>query len=200
MSKLLPHEDHPLELCCYAFADHICPFFHSLGFTPNGLTTIANIGAIIALVSAYRKNANVWLVVGVVIKYLFDCADGHFARKYKMTSKWGDTYDHVSDLIFVIGMIIVIVTRYGFVDWAYPYRGYFIALMLFFVFMTYVHAGCQETLNAKRKEGADPSDTLAFCKGACPGNPEETIQYTRWFGCPVVPTVFATFSLVYLLK
>ena len=41
-----------------------------------------------------------------LISYSFDCIDGHIARKYKMFSKYGDIYDHVSDafkfaLIFI---------------------------------------------------------------------------------------------------
>jgi hypothetical protein len=67
MSKLENHQEHPLELLCYAFAEKTSPFFRSLNFTPNGLTTVSNMGALIALYGAYNKMYGV-LIVGYVIK------------------------------------------------------------------------------------------------------------------------------------
>ena len=42
-----------------------------------------------------------------IIAYYFDCADGKMARKYKMTSKFGDMYDHYSDY-FKFGLLFVL--------------------------------------------------------------------------------------------
>lgn len=35
----------------------------------------------------------------MIVSYFFDCADGHMARKYNMTSKFGDYYVHISDIV-----------------------------------------------------------------------------------------------------
>ena len=104
MSKLQPHQEHPGEVLCYRFAEAVSPFFKRLGFTPNGLTTISNVGALMALYGAANRMTTLF-VLGYAIKYLFDCADGYFARRYQMTSRFGDLYDHVSDLLFVLGLL-----------------------------------------------------------------------------------------------
>jgi phosphatidylglycerophosphate synthase len=51
----------------------------------------------------FRLAAVMWLFA-----YYFDCLDGYVARKYKMASKWGSMYDHVSDILFLILVIISI--------------------------------------------------------------------------------------------
>ena len=41
-------------------------------------------------------------IIGTILwflSYYFDCADGKMARKFKMISKFGDIYDHTSDII-----------------------------------------------------------------------------------------------------
>ena len=50
------------------------------------------------------------LLDGIVGMGLFgwDCLDGYVARKYKMASKWGSMYDHVSYHLFLILVIIFI--------------------------------------------------------------------------------------------
>lgn len=196
MSKLEPHQENPLEVLCYKFAEKISPFFRSLNFTPNGLTTISNIGAIIALYGTYHKRAEL-IVVGFVIKYLFDCADGYYARRYKMTSKFGDVYDHGSDLIFVLGIVWILWTKFTFRAWAYPYRGYFIAGAILFVFMSWLHMGCQETLYSK-KTGKTPTQTLKFSQDSCP-NAERMVHFTKWVGSPVVPVLLGLGAILFVL-
>lgn len=197
MSKLENHQEHPLELLCYTFAEKTSPFFRSLNFTPNGLTTVSNIGALIALYGTYNKIYSL-LIVGYVIKYLFDCADGYYARKYKMTSAWGDKYDHYSDLIFFVLLLWVLWTRFTFQTWAFPYRGYMIALFLFFMVMTWIHMGCQEVIYSE-KTGKPATETLHFYQKACP-QPHKFIQVTKWFGSTIVPVFYGLLCILFVLK
>ena len=44
----------------------------------------------------------------LVFRWYFDFADGIFARKYKNTTKFGDFYDHIVDILFSIGIFAVI--------------------------------------------------------------------------------------------
>jgi phosphatidylglycerophosphate synthase len=196
MSKLEEHQDHPLELVCYQFAEKISPFFRQLGFTPNGLTTISNVGAVMCLYGVYKKKP-ILIAVGFVIKYLFDCADGFFARKYKMTSKWGDKYDHYSDWIFSVLLLWVLWTKTSFQYWAFPYRGYIIAVFLFLGFMTWIHTGCQEAIQLEKN--GETSETLSFSQKACP-HPHQFIKVTRWFGSTIVPALFVLLCLLFVFE
>jgi len=53
--------------------------------------------------------------------------DGHYARKYKMTSKFGDLYDHIKDYTILALMLIIIFMRYNG-----GYYEYIIIGMIFF--------------------------------------------------------------------
>ena len=78
---------------------HTLPFWHSIGFTPNGLTTLGLISSIMFFVYFNKSNLLLTLVF-LVLRWYFDYADGMLARKYKLTSKFGDYYDHITDWIF----------------------------------------------------------------------------------------------------
>jgi phosphatidylglycerophosphate synthase len=179
MSKLPAHQEHPGEVLCYRFADWISPFFKRLNFTPNGITTLSNVGAAVALYGAYTKNRTLFLA-GYVAKYIFDCTDGLYARKYGMTSGTGDLYDHISDLAFMVLLLWVLWTTFRFTAAADPYRGYLIAFYGLMVFASWIHMGCQEVLYA-RTSGKPSSATLSWYQQACP-NPDSYVRFTRWIG------------------
>ena len=86
---------------------HTLPFWHSIGFTPNGLTTLGLISSILCLLFFYKHNL-LYAIVFLVLRWYFDYADGMLARKYKETSKFGDYYDHITDWIFYFGLIYTI--------------------------------------------------------------------------------------------
>lgn len=197
MSKLESHQEHPLEILCYKFADFISPFCYNIGLTPNGLTTISNIGAVIAIYAALKKNY-VLFTIGYIVKYLFDCADGFFARKYKMTSKFGDKYDHYSDIAFWTILIWVLWNKFSFRKWAFPYRGFFIAGMLGILIMTWIHMGCQEVIYAAKSK-LPTTATLDLYKKSCP-QPETLIRYTRWTGSTIVPVIYGLICVLFILK
>ena len=56
---------------------------------------------IFGLSSVYFLKSDKYILSSICyfLAYFYDCADGKMARKYNMTSKYGDLYDHVSDLI-----------------------------------------------------------------------------------------------------
>ena len=77
------------------------PYFYKIGFTPNMLTTLSFIFTIAFAICFYNRE---FLFAGIfyMISYFFDCCDGNFARTYNMQSKFGDYYDHVTDLLGII--------------------------------------------------------------------------------------------------
>ena len=44
--------------------------------------------------------------------YLFDCLDGQYARAYGMVSKFGDYYDHITDVGSMVGLLVILAVRY----------------------------------------------------------------------------------------
>lgn len=76
----------------------------ALGFTPNGLTTLGLLSSIGSLY-CFQKNKLKLASLLVVARMYFDYADGLFARKYEMSSQFGDYYDHFVDLTFLLGFV-----------------------------------------------------------------------------------------------
>jgi phosphatidylglycerophosphate synthase len=174
MRKIPPSQENPLDVVNINLMDSTCPFFQNLGFTPNGITTLSLIMGIIALVFLWHYN---WLgfAISYYISYLFDCLDGHYARKYNMVSKFGDIYDHVKDVLVVVGIFVVIILRYNV---SKPvWINIIIVTAIMSILMT-AQLGCQERIYPKTD-----SATLNFSQQLCIGDPSQTIKITRWFGC-----------------
>ena len=71
---------------------------------------LTSLSLIITLIGIYLLNNQYYISSSILIfiGYYFDCADGLLARKYNMTSKFGDYYDHIRDHIKIILLFIVI--------------------------------------------------------------------------------------------
>ena len=77
-------------------------FWRSMGVTPNILTGIGSLSSMSAMY-AFRKNAHPLITtIFVLLRMYFDYADGMFARKYNMTTAFGDWFDHASDVGFFL--------------------------------------------------------------------------------------------------
>jgi len=92
----------------YKLSDELSPYFKQINFTPNMITTLALFSTLASIYNIANGNC-MNAALFYAISYFFDCMDGHFARKYKMTSPFGDYYEHIVDWIrnmAVIGMIL----------------------------------------------------------------------------------------------
>ena len=96
--KKLPDQyENPVDVLLLEVNQYLNPIYRSLGFSPNILTTLSLVVTIIGLVG-YRYG---YIVTGSIlyfVGYYFDCADGNYARKYQLVTKFGDYYDHISDV------------------------------------------------------------------------------------------------------
>ena len=83
-------------------------FLHTkIGLSPNNITLI-NATIITNNVIRYWLNKNyIYAFLFLYLRNIFDGLDGYIARKYKLVSRVGDIYDHVSDSIF-IGLTVMI--------------------------------------------------------------------------------------------
>ena len=87
-----------LDIPFKKFVDSTIPCWKSLGFTPNMLTTLSLISSLLFAYFFYRNN--LLSIPFLLLHMYFDEADGHLARRYKMTSVIGDYYDHGVDMLF----------------------------------------------------------------------------------------------------
>tara|TARA_B100000214_G_scaffold299522_1_gene229690 strand:+ start:165 stop:734 length:570 start_codon:yes stop_codon:yes gene_type:complete len=99
MVRKYPEElDNQIDNLIYDNLDKPTKLFHNLGFTPNGITTLSLISSMLSIYF-FQKKEYTCSAITYGLNYYFDCMDGFMARKYKQYSKFGDIYDHLTDII-----------------------------------------------------------------------------------------------------
>ena len=83
------------------------PIWHTIGCTPNVLTTLGLLSSGLCIFYTHQRNA-VAALVFLWLRIFFDYADGLLARKYDQVTRVGDWYDHISDIAFAIGIIYIL--------------------------------------------------------------------------------------------
>ena len=184
--KVERYQSNPVDNILVDINEILNPVFKSLDFTPNTLTTLS---LLFTLVSGYyfsinyRYSSSFFYMVG----YYFDCADGNYARTYKMVSKFGDLYDHITDLIKIGIFLILLYTEYydktRFIN--------FFVVFLALSFLATIHLGCQEALYGKSNESMFLTLTKKFCI-----DPKH-INITRYFGTGTVQLFIALVLIFY---
>ena len=177
MRKIDNSYENPFDNMMIDLSESVSGGFKELDMTPNDITTLSNISAFITVLLLLNAKYN-WAAFMFVLAYFFDCLDGYYARKYKMTSPIGDAYDHYSDLT---KMIVIIYTLY----YINPSKfNHVLPLIVIAVFLCFVQLGCQEMVYHKNE-----SDSLNFMKTLCivkdPKDKEEIksiLEKTRYFG------------------
>ncbi len=102
----IPNEyENIVDLNIMKFINSHIHIYKKLGFTPNKLTIMAMITAILTLYLIHKKEYK-YAAIFFLISYYFDSADGKFARKYNMVTKFGDYFDHGVDTLKYILIII----------------------------------------------------------------------------------------------
>ena len=182
--KIKREYENPIDNIIIDITEKFNPIYKKLGFTPNILTTISLVSSLIGLYLYKTKN----IVLGATlffIGYCFDCADGNFARKYKMETVFGDYYDHASDSLKLILLFYVLLT----LKLKKNVKLYLILITLLLNILMLIHIGCQEkyynTNGSSNKSLKNPqSDSLKKLENYCPN--KKNIYLTRWFGCGTV--------------
>lgn len=141
--------------------------WHEMGATPNMLTTLGVITSFLALYSMYIGSFHAVLVFAL-LRWYFDYADGILARKYDQVTTFGDYYDHVNDLIFIVVIFVLFVVKCK--------RYWYIPCSIFalFVFLNCVLTGCIEK-ECEEMDEAMPENTLSVFKRLCKS--PETMKY-----------------------
>jgi hypothetical protein len=190
MRKIPEKFENPIDNVLIDMCEYVSPSFYKHGFTPNMITTLSNISAIIVILLLLHAKY-IWAAIFFILAYFFDCLDGNVARKYNMTTKFGDYYDHVSD---ITKTILILYTMY-YINAEKFFK--VIPVIIITAILMLIHFGCQE----KYYNGKE-SDTLDFTKKLCPINLdnkesiENNMKITRYFGSGTYTIVFAL-AIVY---
>lgn len=181
MRKIPSELESPLDDWVLKFADKsgIMECFHNMGLTPNVLTTIGNLSRVASIYFLVNGKKNLFILFAL-IGFMFDCFDGHYARKYNMTTVFGDYFDHIGDLVYHFVLLYLIFTSTKFQ--ALPQRSKYVVygVMALATYLFIMHMGCQEHFfECDEKEG-NCSHTLHFCKCVCPNR--DYIHWTKFFG------------------
>lgn len=168
MSQLPDEFECPVDDVIIRICSKIAPFFYATGHNANMLTFYG------ALASGYglqklRYNNLYSFAAFYALGYAFDCLDGHFARRYKMTSKFGEYAEHIKDIVTTALLFLVFFK-------SYKVTSNIILLFLVTGLGLNVHMGYQQKY-LKSKGGF-----LDFLQKFSPGS-YTNMKWTRWLGC-----------------
>lgn len=182
--------ENPLDNIFIAIAEMLnIHVFYPLSFTPNMITTLSLVFGLLCAFALY-KDRYILGVVLFVIAYILDCADGNYARRYNMITVFGDYYDHISDLLKAILVVLIILYKK---DLSTTIKVIFVLVTVVLFFASTVHLGCQEKVYNPQS-----NDSLSYTKLLCTGNdPKEMITRTRYFGVGTL-VLFIVCFLIYL--
>ena len=181
MKKIPDEVDNPFDNILIKLSDILCPLFKKTNHTPNMITTYSLIFGLLAVFCLYKGYIFMFAIT-YIISYFFDCLDGHFARKYKMTTIIGDLYDHIKDIIIYIMILYVIYIKYK-----KCIRCIDIIFILLLFFMCSMHLGCQQKWNSYKSNDKELLDKIKFL---C--IKKNDIYFVRFFG-------LGTFILISIL-
>lgn len=166
--KINTEFDNPIDNYIMNIFDHLAPYLKKLNMSPNKLTTISLLltiyGIYLISIQKYRL-ASVFIFIG----YIFDTFDGNFARRYNLTSEFGDYYDHLSD-IFKFIFILVMIYKTNIKK---KVKIIFFSITFLFLIMSQIQLGCQEKIYGKES-------FLSSLVSICPD--KKIINITRYFG------------------
>lgn len=182
MRKLPLALDNPLDTLTVDVADIINPALKETGHTANMLTTYSAASSVMALVALHNDNLGAFAVLWSFHAF-WDCADGNFARSYNQVTKFGDLYDHATDVLSLLGLFYMIFTKYDLRS-VNPFLS---ATMLAVLGVSFVQLGCQQ------KYIGGTSESLDSLQYVCRGKPDEWLSVTRWFGHGTMQVVLLLF-------
>jgi phosphatidylglycerophosphate synthase len=179
MRKIPQDKENPIDNIFYWLSENTASWYKKLHMTPNQITTLSLIAGVGS--AYYYDKDKIGIAIGLfALAFYFDCLDGFYARKYKMTSKYGEMYDHIVDWVKHSAIIYVMYKKS-------PTKFYkTLPIIVIFLTLSMVHIGCQE----KHYNNKDDQVFINYTQQLCPN--KDNISYTRYVGV-------GTFELVFIL-
>lgn len=189
MRKVDRELDNPIDNLILDIGDVVVPWFKETGHTPNIITTysfLCGLAAVYYLSQGDPKAFGIWFM----LSYVFDCYDGLMARKYKMTSAFGDMYDHITDIVVICLVGFIVIKNYK-AKLTWP----IILLSLSIGYLTQMHIGCYQKHFIESQRSENGGESLDLLTKLCVD--KNKIKLTRYFG-PGTAVVFFILLICYL--
>ena len=183
MNKLADKDENILDRWFLKLSRETLPFWYSTGHTPNTLTTYKCIFGLLAWYNLAHRQIGKFGVCAFVA-YFFDCADGQLARAYKMETRFGDRYDHYTDVILYTLYLHAFLKNYC----THKYFTVACGVMAGAVAAMLSVLGCQQRMKANVSV-ANEHETLDGLKSLCIDP-----SVTRYWGC--APTLVLFIAIV----
>lgn len=188
--RKLPNElENPFDNLVYVLVERISPLFYHFGLTPNSITSLSLLCGIYSAYLLFKK-CYFLSILFYLLAYIFDCLDGYNARKYNMMSKFGDYYDHISDIFKFLLLVIVFYLQNKKLFW------FVFPIIIIDSIFVMIHLGCQESYYNK-----NDSETLSFL-GICPKDKsmaKKILRWSRYLGTGTSTLMIIFFIIVYAL-
>lgn len=139
-----------------------------IGITPNMVTAVSLICGLAAAYSIHISSFTYGAIL-FFVAYFFDCVDGNLARMSGMVTKFGDAFDHISDVVKLTAVTTAYVSNK---DISYIAKWIFVSGSAILFFFMMIHFACQEAISS------DPAVSPYLTLGKCYGD----IRLTRWTG------------------
>lgn len=192
--KISDKFENPIDILFIRICEKLNTIWFKLKLIPNHLTLFSLLLALIAIHFIYKDYFTIGAIL-YLMAYFFDCADGNYARKYNMVTKFGDFFEHISDLLKIVLLFIYIYNS----DIKYNYKIIFLIIFIFIGIITGIQIGCQEKIYDKSENITD-SSFLTIFKKMCFDT--KYIHITKYLSCGTLQMFFFIFIILipYLKK
>jgi phosphatidylglycerophosphate synthase len=189
--KLPEHLENPFDNLVYKVVPRLSEIAHHHCLTPNHVTTISLMGGFLAIYGLKVQKPTVF-ILGYLIAYVADAADGYMARRYNQVTKFGDYYDHVKDTMVHIVLFVLLFHL------AHQKRRYLVPVSILAVlYLSIIHLKLMDEYHVQQHPKSGLSETLDPLRHLIPeflmtGDVVVGLAATRWFG-------LGTFAVVMML-
>jgi len=192
MRKIHPKYEDPIDNQLIELSEFLSPYFKQLNMSANDITTLSFIFGLLSICFLYY-DCYEYSFIFYFISYFFDVMDGYYARKYRITSKFGDLYDHTKDMVVGLVLFYTIINKVYYKNSKYI-NIYLFIIIFFFILMNY-YLGCQENIYNKNN---DNNSVLNFHKKLCKYKPKKQIKIMKYFGTGTYNVILCL--LIYYIK
>lgn len=182
----LQYED-PLTVYYYQASRYIS---NKVIIHPNILTTLRLVIMIGLTVAFYRKKYTIMMALLVQVCWFLDHLDGDMARRHNLVTKFGDYYDHIVDVTYLLPLYVILIFR------LYVKPGFIVLLLLLILLniTTSILISCHEQLFHKKNK--QTKSTLQILSSICYVNKQQ-LKVLKFFGGSVL-MLYVGFLMIYV--
>ena len=170
-NKLPAHYENPIDNIILKAIHPIIPWLNRMSLTPNMITTLS-LGFSIATSYLICRKQFAYGSICFLVSYILDCMDGQLARRFNMTSEFGDWYDHLTDHL---GMILLYGSLYHI---RHPYFQHILGASTIFNLVMAIHFSAQQVYSNKKSTFLDILKPIVGTKERA----EIILPWSRFFG------------------